>query len=210
MTLPRTRPPTMPETHTIQRYLAKFILNDLTFIENGAIDIQNGKILAVHNQNPPDSTIPTTDLGNVAIIPGMINVHSHTFQRAIRGRTEYRATANLDDNFWSWRQQMYDAALTFSPEQVETAATLTFLEMLMAGITTVGEFHYLHHQPDGTPYADPNELAHRVIAAANTVGIRIALLRVAYARAGFQKPTDPRQRRFIEPDIDTYLNRFEN
>lgn len=204
----------MLDSHPIQRYRAKYILNDLnndlTFIENGAIDIQNGKILAVHHQPSPDYTIQTTDLGNVALIPGMINTHSHSFQRAIRGRTEYRSAAHLDDNFWSWRQQMYDAALTFSPEQVHAAAALTFLEMLMAGITTVGEFHYLHHQPDGTPYADPNELAHRVIAAAEHVGIRIALLRVAYNRAGFQKTTDPRQRRFIEPDIDTYLHRFEN
>lgn len=200
----------MPDTQSVQRYSAKYILDDLNFIENATIDVQNGKILAVHHQTPPSPHIQTTDLGNVAIIPGMINAHSHTFQRAIRGRTEYRSADHQDDNFWSWRQQMYDAALTFSPEQVQTAAALTFLEMLMAGITTVGEFHYLHHQPDGTPYADPNELAHRVIAAAEDVGIRITLLRVAYARAGFQKQADPRQRRFIEPDIDTYLNRFEN
>jgi formimidoylglutamate deiminase len=147
-------------------------------------------------------------LQNRAILPGLINAHSHAFQRVIRGRTEYR-TANSKDSFWSWREMMYSAAERLSPEDVYDASRMAFLEMALGGITAVGEFHYLHHAPDGTPYDDPNLLAKTVVRAANDVGLRIALLRVAYARSGFETETNPRQRRFIEKDADVYLQHVE-
>ncbi len=138
-----------------------------------------------------------------ALLPGLVNAHSHSFQRVIRGRTEHRVAAH--DSFWTWREQMYAAAARLTPDDLYDAARMAFLEMALSGITAVGEFHYLHHAPDGTPYADPNLLAKEVVRAARDVGIRIALLRVAYARAGFETPRNPRQQRFIYPDAQTFI-----
>jgi formimidoylglutamate deiminase len=125
-----------------------------------------------------------------------VNVHSHSFQRLIRGRAESRAISGND--FWSWRNTMYQAAALLSPEDIYDVARMCFLEMVRAGITTVGEFHYVHNAPDGTPYNDPNLLARQVIAAAQSVGLRIVLLRSAYFRSGYELPPDPGQRRFYE------------
>ena len=143
-----------------------------------------------------------------AMLPGMVNAHSHAFQRVIRGRTEYRS-AHAQDSFWTWREMMYAASTRLSPEDIYDASRMAFLEMALCGITSVGEFHYLHRTPEGTEYDDPNLLAKQVIRAAREVGLRIALLRVAYARAGFNAPADPRQLRFIEPDADTFVRNTE-
>src|SRR6202162_6076598 len=137
-------------------------------------------------------------LSNRAILPGLVNVHSHAFQRVIRGRTEHR-TAAQRDTFWTWRESMYHAANQLTPEAMDHAARMAFLEMALSGITTVGEFHYVHHGSGGEPYADRNLLAHQVLRAADEIGLRIALLRTAYVRAGWQKPADPGQARFITP-----------
>src|SRR5881394_3856153 len=134
-----------------------------------------------------------------ALLPGMVNAHSHAFQRVLRGRTEYR-TANQHDSFWTWRELMYSAATRLSPEDIYDASRMAFLEMALSGITAVGEFHYLHHGPDGKTYDDPNLLAGELMRAAGDVGLRIALLRVAYARSGFQTAPNARQARFIESD----------
>jgi len=147
-------------------------------------------------------------LKNRALLPGLVNAHSHAFQRVIRGRTEHRSPHSRD-SFWTWREQMYAAANRLTPEEIYAASRMAFLEMALSGITAVGEFHYLHHAPDGAPYSDPNMLEREVIRAARDVGIRIALLRVAYARAGFEKESDPQQIRFIEASPDTYLKNLE-
>ena len=144
-------------------------------------------------------------LAGRALLPGLVNGHSHAFQRLIRGRTEYVASGRGQDDFWSWREAMYRAAEALTPEEVYVASRQVFVEMVLSGITAVGEFHYLHHQADGTPYADRNALAHAVIRAATDVGLRICLLRVGYARAGFNVPANPRQRRFIDADVDAFL-----
>jgi formimidoylglutamate deiminase len=137
-------------------------------------------------------------LPNRAILPGLVNVHSHAFQRVIRGRTEHRTAAERD-TFWTWRVSMYHAATQLSPEDMYHAARMAFLEMVLSGITTIGEFHYVHHDSGGVPYQERNLLAHQVLQAAEEVGLRIALLRTAYVRAGWQKPADPGQARFITP-----------
>jgi formimidoylglutamate deiminase len=147
-------------------------------------------------------------LKNRALLPGLINAHSHAFQRVIRGRTEYR-TANEKDSFWTWREMMYSAALRLTPEDVYDSSRMAFLEMALSGITSVGEFHYLHHAPDGSAYDDPNLLAKEVVRAANDVGLRIALLRVAYARSGHDTEINPQQVRFIENDPAAYLKNLE-
>src|SRR5215213_6827810 len=150
-----------------------------------------GKIAAISRDVPNATRLPGR-----AMLPGLVNAHSHAFQRVIRGRTEYRS--QNADSFWTWREQMYAAANELGPEEIYAASRLAFREMALTGITAVGEFHYIHHSPDGTPYSNPNLLAHEVMRAAREVGIRIALLRVAYARAGYQTEPNPRQARFIE------------
>ncbi len=152
----------------------------------------------------PNDLAKATRLRNRAILPGLVNVHSHSFQRAIRGRTEHR-TAATRDTFWTWREAMYRAANLLSPEDIYHVARMAFLEMLTSGITTVGEFHYLHNAPNGSRYEDPNLLAKQVIRAAEEIGLRIAILRSAYARAGWNKPANPGQARFIAADVESFL-----
>jgi formimidoylglutamate deiminase len=137
------------------------------------------------------------------LLPAMVNAHSHAFQRAFRGQVQWRAAG--DDTFWTWRDRMYAVANGLDPEGVEAVSRLAFVEMAEAGFGAVGEFHYVHHQPDGTRYADPDELARRVIAAADAVGIRICLLRVVYARGGPGVPLRPDQRRFGDRSPDEAL-----
>jgi formimidoylglutamate deiminase len=139
-----------------------------------------------------------------ALLPGFVNAHSHSFQRLIRGRTHWRPAAENAD-FWTWREAMYEAALRLSPEQLHDVAHFCFIEMLRAGYTTVGEFHYLQMDPAGKPYADPNELARAVIAAARSAGIRIVLLNSCYVTGGIGEPLRPEQRRFATPELDGYL-----
>jgi formiminoglutamate deiminase len=111
-------------------------------------------------------------------IPGLANAHSHAFQRALRGR------AHGPGSFWTWREQMYALAETIDPDGLHRLARATFAEMALAGVTVVGEFHYLHHGPGGTPYADPNELGRTLLAAAAEAGIRIVLLDACYLHGG--------------------------
>ena len=139
-----------------------------------------------------------------ATFPGFVNAHSHSFQRLIRGKSESRVTSGRD--FWSWRGTMYHAAANLDPQDVYDVARMAFLEMLLSGTTTVGEFHYLHNAPGGRPYDDPNLLSKQIIAAAQSVGIRLVLLRSAYLRAGFELPPDPGQLRFYETAADFLTN----
>ena len=144
-------------------------------------------------------------LHNRALLPGLVNGHSHTFQRVIRARTEYRTVA-ARDTFWTWREAMYHAALLLLPEDIYIAARMAFLEMALSGITSVGEFHYLHHAADGTPYEDRNLLAKEVLRAAAEVGIKVALLRTAYVRAGWRTELEPGQARFITPSAQDFID----
>lgn len=140
-------------------------------------------------------------------LPGLPNVHSHAFQRALAGLTERRGPSQ--DNFWSWRELMYRFVGNLGPEELEAISALAFMEMLEAGFTRVGEFHYLHHDRDGRTFADPAELAGRIAAAAAESGIGLTLLPVFYAHSGFGgAPPSPRQRRFIT-DADGFARLVE-
>ena len=131
-----------------------------------------------------------------ALIAGLPNLHSHAFQRGFAGLTEQRGPT--PDSFWTWREMMYRFALTLSPEGMEAIAALAFVEMLEAGFTRVGEFHYLHHAPDGRPYANPAEMTARIFAAATETGIALTHLPVFYAHGGFgPQPAGDGQRRFL-------------
>jgi formimidoylglutamate deiminase len=144
-----------------------------------------------------------------ALLPGFVNAHSHAFQRLLRGRTEHRAHGVQGDDFWSWREAMYRVTDVLTPEDLEAVCRLAFLEMKLAGFTHVVEFHYLHHQPGGRPYADPAELARRVAAGAEFAGIGLTLLRVAYQRSGPGVNPNPQQLRFVDRDPDAYVRHLD-
>lgn len=130
------------------------------------------------------------------VLPGMPNLHSHAFQRAMGGLTEYRGAAQ--DSFWSWRELMYRFAGAITPDQLEAIATGLYVEMLEAGYTSVCEFHYVHHDEDGRPYADDRELSLRLLKAARNAGIGLTLLPVLYQSSGFGgQPPQAGQKRFI-------------
>jgi formiminoglutamate deiminase len=137
-------------------------------------------------------------------LPALTTVHSHAFQRQMRGMAQ-RGKGGKKDDFWTWRDQMYAASAKLDPESIFEISRVAFRELKSAGVHTVGEFHYIHHQTDGTPYEDRTILSERVIAAAKSEGLRIALLRVAYHRAGPSREPEPGQRRFCDPDVDHVL-----
>ena len=137
------------------------------------------------------------------VVPGVANLHSHAFQRAMAGLAERQT--NPEDSFWTWRETMYRFAARFTPELLRAVATQLYVEMLEAGYTTVCEFHYLHHAPDGRPYEDPAAMSRALIAAARDAGIRLTLLPVLYMTGGFDgRALGERQRRFGH-DVDAYL-----
>ena len=135
-------------------------------------------------------------------IPGMVNDHSHAFHRALRGRTQ-RDTGT----FWTWREQMYDVAGRLTPETYAALARATFREMVAAGYTEVTEFHYLHHQPDGTSYDDPNAMGEALSRAAGDAGIRLTLLDTCYLSSGFGKPPEGVQVRYSDGTAEQWAER---
>ncbi len=138
---------------------------------------------------------PADEGGRVAL-PGVANVHSHAFQRAMAGLTEARGPS--DDDFWTWRELMYRFLDRGGPEEIEAITALAFMEMLEGGFTRVAEFHYLHNDPSGAAYSDRAEIAARIVAASQATGIALTLLPVFYAHAGFGgQPPSHGQRRFI-------------
>ena len=141
------------------------------------------------------------------VLPGMPNLHSHAFQRAMAGLAERRS--KTDDSFWSWRETMYAFAAAINPDQLKAIATQLYVEMLKAGYTQVCEFHYLHHQPDGTPYAQPETMSLALIEAAREAGIGLTLLPVLYISGGFDgRALTARQRRFGH-SVEGYLRLLE-
>ena len=177
-------------------YRPELLYSNGRFIANGEVFVsEDGQFLETP-ENLDVASIRIVDLPGKALLPGFVNVHSHSFQRLMRGKSESRIVSGKD--FWSWRGTMYHAASRLDAQGVYDVARMAFLEMALAGTTTVGEFHYLHNAPDGEPYDDPNLLSKQVIAAARSVGVRIVLLRTAYLRSGHELPPDPGQIRFFE------------
>ena len=177
-------------------YRPELLYSDGRFVANGEVLVGDDGCVVGAGEGVEASAVEVVEMPGKALLPGFVNAHSHTFQRLIRGKSESRVVSGRD--FWSWRGTMYHAASRLDPEQVYDVARMAFLEMVLAGTTTVGEFHYLHTAPDGRPYEDANLLSRQVIAAAQSVGIRIVLLRTAYLRSGFELPLDPGQTRFFE------------
>ncbi len=156
------------------------------------LTVQGGHIARIDTGVAPD---PGDERHRIAL-PGIGNLHSHAFQRGLAGLTERRGPGG--DSFWTWRELMYRFVERIDPEQLEALAAFAYAEMLEGGFTHVGEFHYLHHDRDGTPYADPAELAGRVAAAAAAAGIGLTLLPTLYAHGGFGGAAPgERQKRFL-------------
>jgi formiminoglutamate deiminase len=137
-------------------------------------------------------------------IPGLANCHSHAFHRALRGRTQRER-----GTFWSWREQMYAVAARLTPDDYFELALATYREMVASGITSVGEFHYLHHQPDGTPYDEQNAMGNALIEAATQAGLRITLLDTCYLAAGIGMQPEGVQRRFSDGDAERWAVRVD-
>jgi formimidoylglutamate deiminase len=166
------------------------------------VTVERGLITAVD----PAGSGPAERISGVTI-PGLPNIHSHAFQRAMAGFTEKRGTEA--DSFWTWRTQMYRFVERLTPDDLEAIAALAYMEMLEAGFTSVAEFHYLHHQPDGRPYDNIAEMSERIVAAADQVGIGLCLLPVFYRQGGFLgKPAGEGQRRFLN-NRDSYAKLME-
>jgi formimidoylglutamate deiminase len=170
----------------------------------------NVRITAAHGRiatvEPNVAALPGDERHSI-LLPGMPNLHSHAFQRGMAGLAETRGPAA--DSFWSWREVMYRFALSMTPDQVEAVAAQLYVEMLEAGFSRVGEFHYLHHDRDGRPYANLAEMAERIAAAASETGIGLTLLPVFYAHSSFggAAPNEG-QRRFIN-DVNQFSRLVE-
>jgi formimidoylglutamate deiminase len=143
------------------------------------------------------------------VLPGIVNAHSHAFQFAMALAAESRAPSFPEDNFWTWRQKMYDLANRISPEQMEAVASQVYALMLARGYTRVVEFHYLHHDRKGTSYANKAEMSLRILRAAQTAGIELTLVPIFYQTADFGMPIHDHQRRFYSPDVESYLQLVE-
>ena len=167
-----------------------------------AVTIEDGRFTEV----TPDATGVSGIRVPGLSLPGFANCHSHAFHRALRGRTQ-RASEHGPGSFWTWREQMYAVAGRLDPDTYYALALATYREMVASGITTVGEFHYLHHQPDGTPYDEPNEMGLTLIRAARDAGMRIALLDTCYLSSGFGAPVAGAQVRYSDGHADRWGER---
>lgn len=149
-----------------------------------------------------DTTPPGAERLRGLVFPGFANVHSHAFHRALRGRTH-----SSGGSFWTWRQRMYAVADRLDPDGYLALATAVYAEMAVAGVSCVGEFHYLHHAPDGRPYADPNVMGEALRAAAANAGIRLTLLDTCYLRGGIGRPVEGVQQRFSDGTAEGWAHR---
>jgi formimidoylglutamate deiminase len=177
--------------------MRRTLIPDLVLDAYGArsgvgVTIEEGRILEV------GPVAQGERLSGKALASGFVNDHSHAFQRGLRGTVERIEPSHPRDDFWTWRERMYALAEDLSPDSLRQASRRCYGEMLSAGYTSVTEFHYFHHRPDGTPYKDPNALAKAVALAAEDMGIRLLLLPVAYARGGLPRFRDPTVQAFLQ------------
>ncbi|MDX3457742.1 formimidoylglutamate deiminase [Streptomyces sp. ME02-8801-2C] len=172
-----------------------------TNVEPGvALEVEGGRIVAVRTgvEIPP----PGAEILRGLTLPGLANAHSHAFHRALRGTVQVGS-----GTFWTWREIMYSFADRLTPDSYHALARAVYAEMALAGITAVGEFHYVHHAPGGTPYTDPNAMGEALVAAASDAGIRITILDTAYLSSGFGQAPNRHQLRFSDGTADAWAER---
>ncbi|WP_031481315.1 formimidoylglutamate deiminase [Streptomyces bicolor] len=172
----------------------------LTVSTGGSAAGQDGRITAVRTDVPAPP--PGAEILRGLTLPGLANAHSHAFHRALRGTVQVGS-----GTFWTWREVMYATAARLTPETYHALARAVYAEMALAGITAVGEFHYVHHAPGGTRYTDPNAMGEALVAAAAEAGIRITLLDTAYLSSGFGQPPNTHQLRFSDGDAEAWAER---
>ena len=167
------------------------------------VEVVGDRFGALHPRQRPQ---PGDEVLRGVMLPGFANAHSHAFHRALRGRTH-----GDGGNFWTWREQMYAVTRQLDPDRYFALARAVYAEMALAGITAVGEFHYVHHGVDGRPYADPNAMGHALVEAAREAGVRLTLLDTCYLTGGLtgdgHLPLDEVQRRFADRDVDAWAAR---
>ena len=191
----------------MKKYGFKSLLQRNGWLENAIVSVNaNGIITAISN----DSVEISATQFNGYALPGFQNAHSHAFQYAMAGLAEVHQVSAASDDFWSWREAMYKLALSVNPDQMEAIATMLYSEMVRHGYTNVAEFHYVHHDQNGQPFANLAEMGSRMISAAKTAGINITLVPIFYQKGGFGQAPNDRQKRFISPDIDSYLRLLDS
>ncbi len=184
-------------------YLLQRAWVDGAFRDGVLVEVVDGRFTQVHPEHREPVEHPVESIAGL-VIPGLANTHSHAFHRALRGRTQRDR-----GSFWTWRQSMYDVAESLDPDTYFTLAKATYREMAACGITAVGEFHYLHHRPDGTSYDDPNEMGAALIEAAWQAGVRLTLLDTLYLSSGFGADPEGAQVRYSDGDVERWLARVE-
>jgi formiminoglutamate deiminase len=184
----------------VTAYLLERAWVDDRFRDDVLVEVADGRFTSVTPDADPPRAIPVRGL----VVPGLANTHSHAFHRALRGRTQRER-----GTFWTWRDQMYAVAARLDPDTHLALARATYREMAAAGITCVGEFHYLHHQPDGTPYADPNEMGLALVEAARQAGLRITLLDTIYLSSGFGAAPKGAQVRYSDGSVEAWGDRVD-
>jgi formiminoglutamate deiminase len=184
----------------VTAYLLERAWVDGTFRDDVLVEVEDGRFTSVTPDSDPPRAVPVRGL----VVPGLANTHSHAFHRALRGRTQRER-----GTFWTWREQMYAVAARLDPDSYLALARATYREMAAAGITCVGEFHYLHHRPDGGPYADPNEMGLALVEAARQAGVRLTLLDTLYLSSGFGAAPDGAQVRYSDGPVDAWAARVD-
>ncbi|MDQ6934765.1 MAG: formimidoylglutamate deiminase [Actinomycetota bacterium] len=182
-------------------YLLEHALLPEGIADNVLVRIENGRFSDVRSGAEEPAGKTRSPLRGLSL-PGLANCHSHAFHRALRGRTQAER-----GTFWTWRSQMYDVAARLTPDSYYALARATYAEMVASGITAVGEFHYLHHQPDGTPYDDPNAMGQALLEAARDVKIRISLLDTCYLSSGFGAEPVGAQVRYSDGSAERWAER---
>lgn len=208
---PRSSVTPFPGERGVGEGLAYFKLKGLLqrdqWISPAFVGVDNSGIIKHLSSTSPSDGFAMDTVDGYAI-PGFQNAHSHAFQYGMAGLAENHPMGTRDD-FWSWREAMYQCALSVDPDQAEAIATMLYSEMVRHGYTQVAEFHYLHHDKEGHHYNNLAELGERMVAAAQRAGIKITLVPVFYQKGTFGKEPQPRQRRFISKSVDEYLQLFE-
>lgn len=186
----------------MKSYSFKALLQNSGWLENATVSLnENGKIIAVSQNEISDAVF----IDGYAL-PAFQNAHSHAFQYAMAGLAENHLG---DDDFWSWRETMYSLALNLNPDEIKNIAAMLYTELVRNGYSNVAEFHYVHHDKNGKPYAQLAAMGEALIEAANEAGIKITLIPIFYQKGGFGVEPKTRQRRFISKTFEDYAKLFE-
>ncbi|MCB0375548.1 MAG: formimidoylglutamate deiminase, partial [Sinomicrobium sp.] len=190
----------------MRSFLFKGLLTERGWKENAAVHVDDKGIITAVDAAPKHTG---TEFVNGYAIPGFQNAHSHAFQYAMAGLAERHDGNGTPDDFWSWRDAMYRLALSVNPDQLEAIAAMLYAEMVRHGYTRVAEFHYVHHDKNGKPYANLAEMGSRLVAAARKTGLNITLIPILYRKGGFGIPPTEAQRRFISATLDDYRKLYD-